>query len=100
MAIQESSSFKGGEPTVPPAKLSWPSAVPYTPATLKVTINAPALFKKDLRENPARLRAANASGVNVSSSAAFDRFLNGFLIEILIGTFPVLLFCPGKPSRS
>jgi hypothetical protein len=65
IAIQESTSFNGVEPAVPPAKLSWASAVPYTPVKLNVTINAPVLFRKDLRESPARLKAANASGVNV-----------------------------------
>src|SRR5882672_9748927 len=88
MAIQESTSFNGGEPAVPPAKLSWASAVPYTPAKLNVTINAPVLFRKDLRESPARLRAANASGVSVGLSVAFDLFLD----ETLIGPFPVPLF--------
>src|SRR3979490_3553711 len=92
IAIQESTSFKGGEPAVPPAKLSWASAVPYVPAKLKVTINAPVLFRKDLRERPARRRAANASGVNVCLSAAFDLFLNWVLREFLIGPFPVRLF--------
>src|ERR1700726_613742 len=94
MAIQESSSFKGGEPATPPSKLPWPSAVSYTPARLNVTISAPVLFKKDLRESPARFSAAKASGVRVGLSAAFDLFL----IEILIGPFPVRLF--GWPEAS
>src|SRR6266550_8806813 len=92
IAIQESTSFKGGEPAVPPAKLSWASAVPYVPAKLKVTINAPVLFRKDLRESPARLRAANASGVSVDLSPAFDLFLDGILREVFIGPFPDRLF--------
>ena len=42
------------------------------PAMLKVTISAPVPFKKDRRENPALLRAASASGVSESLSAAIS----------------------------